>query len=320
MSIEYSYYTTKKDLDKEYLTSLQLRSISPKYRFIGKKQSQARIDMYSSNDSKYYINPKTFMDDVKTEISEYLAQNINVIALGSSNGNKDKILLEELTKTKQASFVAVEISKELASYTLSNMNDLDIHKEVFVSDLIPENLSLISESIRESHFKTHLFTILGNTFGNNPQELISETLRDSINSDDYVLIEVHLSPDRLTPKYIQKIINAYDNEVYNEQVMLSLGRVDISTEDGYLEVEFEHDKLFPEIDSIKHYFRFSKPKMIRFMGKDLYFAKDERILVNYSNKYKLNNFKDLLKSHGFSINKEFLDENKQFGIFLCKLR
>lgn len=318
MSISFNYYTNITELKNEYLHALQTRTIPAKYRFIGKTQADAWINICYNSDYKYYSSPYAFMESIKSDIANTINKDINIIALGSCNGSKDNVLIKEILKTKKASFATVAISKELATHTISQMSDIDINKEVYISNLTPHNLTLISDSIRENNHNTNLFTILGNTFGNHPQEFISQTLREAMNHDDYLLIGAHISPDVLDPAYIQDVIASYDNKEYNYQVMLSLAHANITEDDGHLEVEYSSDQFFPEIHVVSHYFVFEHSKVVRYQNKDVFFTKGERLRVTYSNKYKLNVLRSILSNHGFVIQQEFLNLKEGYAKMLCK--
>ncbi|CAA6803220.1 MAG: Unknown protein [uncultured Campylobacterales bacterium] len=318
MTASYNHYTTTKNFDTEYLKALQIRRIPPKYKFIGQKNAKAWIDTCLKSDYEYYSKPYKFLDSIKSDISKCISGDVNLIALGSPNLTKDKLLIEEFQKTKQVTYSLVDSSKELASYIIEDFANINIPKEVFISD-ITQNLDLISTQLRDNYHSKNLFTILTNTFGTYSQEIISKPIRDAMKRDDYLLIEVHITPDEPSPKYIQNVLNSYNNTFYNSHVMQVFSKCDITTDDGYMEVHYGEEKFFPDINVVSHYFKFTRSRIVKFMGEDIYFSKGERILAAYSNKYKLEVLRKVINTHGFSIKKEFIDKENGYSEILCQL-
>lgn len=319
MSVLYNHYIDNETLDKEYLKILRTRVIHPKYKFIGKEQAKSWVEACSSPKSPYYTNLYRFIESISAEMIDSIQGNINLIALGGSNGVKDKPLLQQGLKQKNITYNIVDSGKDLINHSLDTISDIDIPKEVFLSEFDSHRLKLISSQIRKDHNPVHLFTILSNTFGAYPQEHICQCIRDAMNKNDYVLIEAHLAPDEITPRHIQKIINNYKNPIYSSHVMHVCHRVGITEDDGYLELEYSNDRFFPELNVVKYYFKFNKPKVLEYMGELIYFSKDERIEIFSSNKYKIQTLRDILSNHGFVIKKEWIDTVSNSAEMLCQI-
>ncbi|CAA6800118.1 MAG: Unknown protein [uncultured Campylobacterales bacterium] len=320
MSIFSNRYITNEDLDHSYLQALQSRVIPPIHRFTSKVQVNSWFNLYEDEDNIYYDSIHNFAKSIKANIAEYVKKDMNYISIGGLNDVKDRYLLEEFTKQTNPTLSVIASSKYLVKNTLDSLSNIDMKKEVFISDFNAKNIRLISEEIREEHHSNHFFSLLGNSFGIYPQEYISKALRDAMNKDDYLLIEVHTSPDRITPTHTKKMLLNYRREKFQKHIILILDKIGITLEDGDLELEYSNDKFFTEMTVVNYYFRFKKSKIIRFLDQDIYFAKDERILLFSSNKYKLSVLKNILNNHGFRIKEEFISSELNSVQILCQLK
>jgi uncharacterized SAM-dependent methyltransferase len=323
-SINFNHYTTSRELEKEYLTGLQTRQIPTKFRFIGEEHAQAWFKICHSSDYTYYQNPFNFIKDISKTIASHIKSDVNLIGLGSCNGMKDVILLKEFLINHKSGLFLVDQSKEIIDGTLGNITELNIPKEVFISNITKPNLTIISNYLREHYYPINFYTLLGNTLGNYPQAEIIKTFRDSMHPEDFFLVEAHvLSSTSINneAQQIDEIIANYNNKAYNEQILLSLSRANIQKSDGIIEVEYTSSAFFPKITVVEHYFKFKRNKAIRYLNEDIYFAKGERVLVSYSNKYTLKSLSEIITDHGLKIVKtfEFRDKTIDYATLLCQV-
>ncbi|CAA6803744.1 MAG: Unknown protein [uncultured Campylobacterales bacterium] len=319
MSISYNHYITSEDLDTGYLDCLQSRIIKPQYRFTGKAQAQSWVDIWDDANSPYFNNLYTFINQIKEDITKHIKTDVNFIALGGSNGVKNKPILEELLKKRKTTFSIIASSKDLMNHSLEKISDINIPKEVFISHFKSKNLKLLSRQIKENHHDTNFFVMLSNTFGLHPQETISKSLRDAMNKNDYLLIEAHIAPDKIDPNYIEAMLNNYKNSSFKKHVLLSLSQINITEDDGFLELEYSNDKFFTDLSVVSYYFRFKKSKVVKYLNEEIYFAKNERILLFSSNKYKVKVLRRILNDHGFDIKEEFINHELGCAEILCQL-
>ncbi|CAA6803776.1 MAG: Unknown protein [uncultured Campylobacterales bacterium] len=321
MSIAYHYKTSEEKLELEYLEALINREIPPKYKFLGSKNAKSWIKSCTDSNYSLYLESFKFLNSIEADISAELPNEINIIAVCVANLLKDKVLIEEFMKNKDISFSLMDTSEELCSYIMQNLEDINIPKSVYISELNNrKNLKLVSKQTKKKNHESNLFTILGNTFGVYPNGMMLKTIKDAMTSDDYALIETHISPDATDPKYIQSMITNYGNEDYNNHIMQVFNKCDISEDDGYIDVTYSNDRLFPDIDKVSHYFTFKKNKTIRYLDEKLSFVKGEKILATYSNKYKLNILRKIIKTNGFKMVKEYINREKGLIYILCQIK
>ena len=181
----------------------------------------------------------------------------------------------------------------------------------------------LSHYVKDQYNATNFFTLLGNIFGNYPQGMILKTIRNAMTPGDKILIDVHVMSEGSMESrtwQIKEMIRSYSNPSSQEQVVALLADAGIDRTDGAIDVEFSKDKLFPQMDVVERYFRFGRSKVITYQREDIYFAKGERIMVGYSNKYTFECLENILTSHGLCIVKDSQDDTGRYHQILCELR
>lgn len=319
MSVSYNYFITEEEQEQEYLQDIQNGKISPKFRFIGEAQMLSWLNLWDKQDNEYYNSTFKFFDSIKSNIVEYInSQEINLISIGGINDERDKILLEEFIKNTNPTYNNISSSQELIKNTLNSIAKINISKNIYVANLSPQHIKRASTQIKKNHNNINFFSVLNNTFGIYPQEYICKCLRDAMDQDDYLLLDVHLSPDVVDPMYVQTMLRSYTRDEFKHHMLSALSPINLTLEHGVLELEYISDKFFTDIRVVKYYFRFNQNKIIKYMGENIYFSKNERILVFTSNKYSKNTLFEILTGHGFRIKKKYIN-NESSATLLCQL-
>ena len=323
-NINVNNYTREDHLKKEFLGNLQQRKIDDKFSYVGGRQANSWFNICNSPEYTYYRNSKQLLEDT---IQDFVADHkgdVNVIAFGPGDALKEKAVVNAFLKQHRASLFFVDTSREILNEAIKNTADSDLLKEVFVADLRNfMDIKEISQSIKRHYNPTNFFTFLGNTLGNYPQAMILTTLRNAMTSGDKILIDVHIkSAGSIEEEVAQahEMVKSYNNNPsFRERTLALLSEARIEETDGVIEVEFNKDNLFPQMDVVELYFRFNRNKIITYLGEDVYFGKDERILVGYSNRYTFETLENILSSHGLRIIKDVKDDTGKYCQVLCTL-
>lgn len=296
-------------LEKEFLECLKTRKMEEKFKYIGKEQAKTWLELCNSREYQYYRKSFNLIQTIKKDIANQLSGDVNLIALGVGDGLKELEIIKESMHQRKIGFFPVDLSRELAQVALQNCTDLTIEKEVFLTNIV-ENLRTMSEHIRKRYYPNHLFTLLGNTLGNYPQGSILGVIRQSMHPQDLFLVGVSLNQG-------EDVVAEYK---YDAFPFVPLRRTSIEQSDGDIEAEFGKDKLFPNINTIYNYFKFTKNVTISYGDEEILFRKGERILIGYSHKYSKESLIDILTGHGFKIIKTYTDTTGKYIKLLCKIQ
>ena len=318
-----SYYARNEHFEKEFLLDLQKRRIDEKFHYIGKRQANSWFNICNSPEYEYYRESKKLLED---SIHNFIADHkgdVNVIALGPGDALKENVVVNAFLKQHRVSLFFVDVSREILNVAIKNAEDSAVLKEVFIADLMNfTDIKSLSQYVKKQYYSTNFFTLLGNTLGNYPQAMILKTIRDAMTPGDKILIDVSVKKAgsiKEEAAQINTMVQAYKNPSGIERVLASLSDAHIEETDGDIEVEFSVDELFPQMGAVKQFFCFSRSKVITYHGQTVYFAKGERILVGYSNKYTFETLENILSSHGLRIVQFDKDTTGEIHQLLCEL-
>lgn len=318
-----NHYIQKQQLNEAFLASLQERRIEAKFQYIGEQQANAWLKLCESPEYDYYRNSKKLLEHTAEHFTAYCNNNVNVIVLGPGNALKEKLVVQALQRNHQVHLFFVDTSKEMLNIAVKNVADTGALEQLFVADLMNvKDIAELSRYIRKQYNATSFFTCLGNTLGNYPQAMMLKTIRHAMAPGDKMLMDIHLKVAGSTKEealHIDETIKQYDNAANREGALTLLSEVGITATDGTVEVVFEKDQVFPQMDLVKRYFRFTLSKTITYQGEDIYFTKGERILVSYSSKYTFTFLEHLLTARGLCIVENAQSETGKIHQLLCEL-
>lgn len=165
-----------------------------------------------------------------------------------------------------------------------------------------------------------LFIFLGSTLGNFTREQAAgfiREVRDRMGSGDHFL----LGADRLKdPQIIKAAYN--DSDGFTARFNLNVLRVLNRELDADFEpVRFSHMAVFNEQESrIEMYLESDRDQTIRLngMGRLLHLEKQERILTEYSHKFRYEELEQLLIENGLDIIRHDQPDNKYFSLILAR--
>lgn len=317
-----SYHTQKGQIQNEYLSGLRQRKIDDKFSYIGKRQAASWLGICNSGEYGYYKQSKKLLQETIKDFIEGQEEHVNVIALGPGNAVKEKVVVEAFQQNHQVDLFFVDISRDVITLAVESMENDDALKEIFIADLKDfESIKEIAQFVRDHYNATSFFTLLGNTLGNYPQPVILKTIREAMRPGDSILLDVSciITPSDNDSFDVSALISQYDNENEYERILACLSEAGIEAIDGAIEVEFNRDKIFTELGVIEQYFRFNHSKVITYKGESMYFGKNERILVGYSNKYTLEALDSIFYSHGISLVKHVKNDAETVHQILCEL-
>ncbi len=147
-----------------------------------------------------YRNSLALLKNKQRDITERLRElagdpEIDLISLGIGDGRKDALLLEELTTYlpagKYIHYFPVDINQSMLANgmrnAIDNLDSTRVRVKAILSDLTRIHHY---KEIYEIRPKRNIFTILGNTLGNNDEKAILEALMKAMLPGDLLLLEV----------------------------------------------------------------------------------------------------------------------------------
>jgi hypothetical protein len=171
-----SLYYYASEVGSEYWLQM---SGNPSYRF--KSNSNRLIKQVAPSVAQ------TIRDHVSSDSS------VDLISLGSGDGQKDRVLLTELnSKISEIIYYPLDISDALIVECIKNVHDgafdyAGMRTRAIIGDFLKLQ---VLRSVYEDRPSPNVFSVLGNTFGNTDEAQIVEALQNSMYPGDLVLIEI----------------------------------------------------------------------------------------------------------------------------------
>jgi len=315
------------EFEKKFLNCLRQRKIDVDFTFWGRNATRAWINIletpaYIINNSENQLlnqNLDKLVKSIKLD-----DDSINIISLCCGVLDREKTLIKGLAAKKEVTYVPIDSSIDIINASLKSVSNIE-NTEIlpFISSL--NYLKQISYAVRQNHHKASLFTLFCNILGNHPQVPLLSNIHNSMLEDDYLLLGVQLLSSNFSDKdlkiqneEIKNILRSYNNETYLDFLYQFIYRAGFEKADGFFEIEFTRDKLYPSLSSIEIYFCLKQDKKIQYLGENIIYRKGERIQIRFSYIYSSEVISSILTENGFKIENKLISDKKDFSLILCK--
>lgn len=290
----------------------QPQKILPSKLFYDEKGSElfdeiCRLEEYYPTRTEIKI-----MQENINEITSMIGENKILVELGSGSSIKIRLLLDHLNNLN--AYIPVDISEEHLYKSVQNLKqdypDLKIipvvadYTQWFTLPEIIRNIEV------EAYFP-------GSTIGNFTPEEAREFLkriREICGSSSCLLIGVDLQKNK------NVLLNAYNDRKgitaeFNLNILKHINNLfnsDFDTNNFYHCATYNEEAGRIEMNLIS-----TKNQVVKIGNENFNFVKGEKIITEYSYKYTLESFSELLKDI-YSVEKVWLDENNYFSVQFLK--
>ncbi len=300
----------KYEIISEVLEGLSKNQMELSCKYFYDEKGSALFDEICELDEYYPTRTELqIMKDNVEEISSELGDNILLVELGSGSSIKTRLLLEHLTNI--AAYIPIDISSEHLLRTAENLRsdfpkiniyplDADYNKHF----QLPE----ISEV-----FNRIVVYFPGSTIGNfTPKQAKNFISRIAgiLSRNGALLIGVDLKKDK---KILESAYND-DKGVTAEFNLNILERLNNEIDSNFNVNNFAHLAYYNEnAGRIEMHLKCLEKQNVRIDGVRMTFDKGDDILTEYSYKYTLKEFEELV-SDNFIVKKVWVDENNLFSL------
>ncbi len=272
---------------------------------------------------EYYLtrSEREIFSDHRQEISDAFETSespFDLIELGAGDGSKTSMLIDYFLKQGTTfNYVPVDISGEALSLLTEQF-----HVEFPTLTIKPEMGDYFKtlETFAQRSEKKKIMLFLGSNIGNfsEAQALgFFKQLRQFMNARDYLFIgfDLHKNP--------KTILNAYDDSqgVTARFNLNLLKRINRELDADFDIEEFSHYASYHPLERAARSFLISRKEQVVTIGKlskSFKFKKWEPIYMEVSQKYNLEMIEKLSAESGFSVVKNFFDENRFYTNSLWK--
>ena len=310
--------TLNKELE-EVLAGLKLKPkrISSKY-FYDTKGSELfdQITMLE----EYYLTrtERKILADNLEEISSFIKLNTLLIEPGSGSNKKIKFLLNENEHFKGniSAYMPIDVSE---AYMHNQADDLQqSFPNLKILPLPGDYTRGLPEHSAFSEYDSKLIFYPGSSLGNFDSEAARGIISDfvtKLGSGGQILIGLDLYKDR------EPLEAAYNDSLgitgeFNLNALSNLNSIFAS---GFNLENFRHLAFFNEPESrVEMHLESLVGQVVRLGEEEIIIKESERILTEYSNKYKIVDFGESFKD-SLELKKAWTDENKYFALLLFEV-
>jgi len=294
--------------------SREQKALSPKY-FYDERGSQLFEEI--TRLPEYYLTrtEDSIMRAFLPEMAEWIGPRAAVIEFGSGTGEKIRRLLKYLDVP--VACVPVEISR---GHLLASAHSLAAdHPQLDVIAVCADFTRPFSlPPIRGARRKLVFFP--GSTIGNfAPQEALNllKVMRQVAGDNGGLLIGADLVKDTAT-------LEAAYNDAQGVTARFNLNllqRINRVLDADFKVHAFRHRAIYSRQEArIEMYLVSQREQAVHISGQRFTFGKGERILTEYSHKYELQSFAEMVACAGFRVQQVWMDPKKLFSVQYLQAR
>ena len=286
-------------------------------------QDITRLEEYYLTGCEYEIlqNNRQSISRILEESAQIAAEgDINLIELGSGDGHKTFLLIEQFQKDGlNFEYVPIDISEGALITLLEKMSEK--YPQAQVRGLESEYFQGLSW-LSQNNKKRSLVMFMGSNIGNFDRRGAHGflcRLWSSLNDGDLVLTGFDLK------KNVKTIVQAYDDPggVTADFNLNLLRRINRELEGNFDLDGFEHYALYnPDLGAMESYLISSREQTVHIgaLGRSFEFGVTEPIHTEFSYKYSLREIQEMARSAGFEVIENFQDERGYFVDSLWRVK
>jgi len=301
---------TENDLADEFVSSFKARRLAEKFFYWFPLSVRAWLALCSDGAYRNFVRSRSLIAHSADELAGLLAPGpLEVLSLGSGQGDKDLILLEALrARGARVSYVPVDTSQALLEMACGGALAARLPAHGIKADFTKrEHLAALAP---EPETPPRLVLLVGNTLGAFDPIAEARELAALLRPGDRLLVDGELYAGETT-------LAGYDNPLNRRFAWAPLHAVGIRDADGVLAFEARDDPRLPGLHVIPKHFRASRPIEALMGGEVLRLEPGERLDMNHSYKYAADTLLGILADAGLAARWEARSDDQRFLMVLA---
>ena len=319
--------TSEKSMEERLCECLKKHELPDYFLYTGTGGAKNWLKLDGSEAFPISRQLKVLLEKNIESIGRFIPTGMSLVSIGVGNGEKERIVLEELIKKNLAEnptsqkvsirYYPVDISSQLVDIALEKVRDLPVEKKGVVG--LIEDIPLLKK-----HWRLPvLFCILGNTFCNYEPEFILQLVYENLEQGDLFFFDANLLPakgSRVEAQCARKsVLGTYasrENALFNMYPLL---------EYGMIPEDFDFDLLLGHKDSrigalyrTRKSLHILKDAEIRIGPETISLREGDVISMGFTYKYTYEQVIAFLNICGFDVLKAFLSEDGANTMILAK--
>lgn len=303
---------TENDLADEFVSAFQARRLPEKFFYWFPLSVRAWLALCSDGAYRNFVRSRSLIARSAADLAGFFSPGpLEVVSLGSGQGDKDLILLEALrVHGMRVSYVPVDTSQALLEMACGGALRARFPAQGIKADVTkPDHLAALGP---DPETPRRLVLLIGNTLGAFDPLAAARELTRLLRPGDGVIVDGEIYAGDAT-------VAGYDNPLNRRFAWAPLHAVGIRDADGELVFEAKDDPRFPGLHLIPKHFRAGRDVDAQMGGEVLRLARGDRLDMNHSYKYAADTFVRILSDAGLAVRWQGRSEDQRFLMVLAAL-
>jgi len=303
-------FLTENAIAEDFVSSLQARRLAEKFFYWFPLSVRAWLALCSDGAYRNFVRSRSLIARSIKDLGRQLqSESLEVLSLGSGQGDKDLLLLQSLVdQGKRVRYVPVDTSQALLEMACGGALHAGIWAQGIKADFtLAEHLAALEPG---PETPPRLILLLGNTLGAFDPIALARMLAGLLRSEDRLVVDGEIYAGGQT-------VAGYDNALNRRFAWAPLHAVGIEAADGDIVFEDAVDDRLPGLHPLRKHFRAGRDVAARMGGETLAIREGERVEMNHSYKYAVDSFVRILESAGLDVPWRGVSEDERFLMVLA---
>src|SRR5712691_3316000 len=301
---------TENALADEFVSAFTERRPADKFFYWFPLSVRAWLALCSDGAYRNFVRSRSLVAQSGHDVAAFMPPGpLEVLSLGSGQGDKDLLLLEALREHgARVSYVPVDTSQALLEMAVQGALAARFPAQGIKADLTrPDHLAALAP---EPETPPRLVLLLGNTLGAFDPIAEARELRGLLRPGDLLIVDGELYGGEAT-------LAGYDNPLNRRFAWAPLHAVGIRDSDGELVFEARDDTRLPGLHVIAKHFVAGRPVAALMGGEELRLDTSERLAMNHSYKYAPETLLRILGDAGLAVRWQGTSDDRRFLMALA---
>ncbi|PYO42974.1 MAG: hypothetical protein DMD29_02570 [Gemmatimonadetes bacterium] len=301
---------TENELADDFVASFRARRLAERFFYWFPLSVRAWLALCSDGAYRNFVRSRSLIAQSARDLARSAQPGpLEVLSLGSGQGDKDLLLLEALRENgSRVSYVPVDASLALLEMACGGAQGAGFPALGIKADFSrAEHLATLAA---DAESPPRLILLVGNTLGAFDPIAEVRALRGLLRREDVLLVDGELYAGAQT-------VAGYDNPLNRRFAWAPLAAVGIGEADGEIVFEDTADPRMPGLHPLSKHFLARRDVAALLGGESLALSAGERVAMNHSYKYDEATFLRILEDAGLDVRWKARSDDQRFLMVLA---
>ncbi len=301
---------TENTIAEDFVSSFTARRLAEKFFYWFPLSVRAWLALCSDGAYRNFVRSHSLISQFAKDLGRHIQPaSLEVLSLGSGQGDKDLILLRSLVEQGiRVRYLPVDASQALLEMACGGALAAGIWAQATKADFThPDHLATLTPI---GDAPPRLVLLLGNTLGAFDPLALARSLRVLLREEDLLLVDGEIYAGGQT-------VAGYDNPLNRRFAWAPLHAVGIGEADGTIVFEDVTDDRLVGLHPLRKHFHAARDVAARLGGETLGIRADERLEMNHSYKYGADTFLRILDDADLAVRWRALSDDGRFQMVLA---